>query len=134
MLVVSAIVHEVYLDIAQSNYTVNMGGIVTFYCMASGIPPPSITWYRNGTELNATRVVINDPSDSTTKLNDDGEIITYYVNRTLTLRMSEDRDSGSYECSASNEATGDDRMTFELIVQSRFKMYMLYLRQLYSSL
>ena len=106
-----------------------MGDEVTFYCMVSGIPPPSITWYRNGTVLNDTRVVINDPSDSTTILNDDGEIITYYVNRTLTLRMSEDRDSGSYECSASNEATpatGDDSMAFELIVQSRFKMYTLY--------
>lgn len=120
--IVSALVHKVYLDITQSNYTVNMGEEITFYCVASGIPPPSITWYRNGTELNGASVIINDTSDPTTVMDDNGEIITYYINRTLTLRMSEEGDSGSYECSASNEAIpGYDSMAFELIVQSKFQ-------------
>lgn len=121
----SALVHRVYLDITQSNYIVNMGEDVTFYCMASGIPPPSITWYRNGTELNSTRMVFNDPSDPMIVMDDAGEVITYHINRTLTL-MSEDSDSGSYECSASNEATpvpGDDSMAFELIVQSKISLF-----------
>ena len=103
------------------NYTVNMTDTVTFQCVATGIPAPSITWFRNGTELSNTdpRVTLNNPSDPVTVLDGAGDNILQ-VTRTLSLSMSEDVDSGSYECRASNDATpGEDRESFELVVQSK---------------
>ena len=103
------------------SYTVNMGEAVTFECVATGIPPPSITWYRNGTELdnNNTRVTFNYTSGAVTVMDGEGEMI-FEITRTLILNMTEDGDSGIYECRASNEATpGEDSMEFELIVQSK---------------
>ena len=114
-------VTNVYPDPSQMNYTVNMGEAVTFVCMATGIPPPSITWYRNGTELNSTdtRVTFNDTFEVVTVM-DSEEIIYSSVIRALMLNMTEDGDSGIYECRASNEATpGEDSIEFELIVQSK---------------
>ena len=104
------------------NYTMNLTETTTFQCVATGIPAPSITWFRNGTELSSTtdpRVTLNNPSDAVTVLDDAGDNILQ-VTCTLSLRMSEDGDSGSYECRASNEATpGEDRESFELVVQSK---------------
>ena len=118
---VSPMVMSVYPDPSQLNYTVDMTDEVTFECVATGIPPPSITWYRNGTELdsNNTRVTFNDPSNAVTVMDSEGEMI-FEITRTLILNMTEDGDSGIYECRASNEATpGEDRIVFELIVQSK---------------
>ena len=104
------------------NYTVNLTETVTFQCVATGIPAPSITWFRNGAELSSTtdpRVTLNNPSDAVTVLDGAGDNILQ-VTRTLSLRMSEDGDSGSYECRASNDATpGEDREPFQLVVQSK---------------
>ena len=112
-------VTSVYPDLTQLNYTVNMGDPVTFQCVATGIPPPSITWFRNGTELSNivnSRLAFNNPSDPILL----ADTMVYEVTRTLTLNMSEDGDSGGYECRASNDATpGLDTEPFELIVQSK---------------
>ena len=105
------------------NYTVNETEMVTFRCVATGIPAPSITWLRNGTELNDTdpRITFNDASPM--MLTDDEREVVYMVARTLTLQMTEDGDSGSYECFVSNNATpGEDSSSFELVVQSEFFM------------
>ena len=105
---VSPMVTSVYPFSSQMNYTVNMTNEVTFECVATGIPPPSITWYRNGTEL--------DSNDTCVTFKD----LIFEITRTLTLVMTEDGDSGIYKCRASNEATpGEDSMAFELIVQSK---------------
>ena len=117
---VSPMVTSVYPDSSQLNYTVDMTAEVTFVCVGTGIPPPSITWYRNGTELdsNDTRVTFNDAFE--VAVMDNEEIIYSSVIRALMLNMTEDGDSGIYECRASNEATpGEDSMAFELIVQSK---------------
>ena len=93
-----------------------------FSCTATGIPAPSITWLRNGTELNSSdpRVTFNDLSSPVSVMNNDGEMV-YRVTRTFMLSRSRDEDSGIYECTASNEATpGVDTMQFELIVQSEY--------------
>ena len=98
------------------NYTVNVTEMVTFECVATGIPAPSITWLRNGTELEESnsRITLQDALMST-----EGELMSVQVTRTLTLAMTEDGDSGSYECLVSNNATpGEDSSSFELIVQS----------------
>ena len=110
---------SVYPDPSQMNYTVNMGDVVTFQCVATGIPAPSITWFRNGTELSNSRVTFGDLSEAISVVDNAGKII-FQTSRMLTLTMTEDDDSGSYECRASNNATnGSDTEPFELIVQSK---------------
>lgn len=107
-----------YECIAEPQYTVITGDAVTFQCIALGIPPPSIAWYRNGTEINNNtdpRVTLNDP---TTFLN--ATEIIYTVSRTLTLEESGYDDSGSYECRASSDTTpGEDSLDFILIVHGK---------------
>ena len=106
------------------NYTVNVTEMVIFECAATGIPAPSITWLRNGTELEESnsRITFNEPSQNAL-MSTEGELISVQVTRTLTLQMTEDGDSGSYECSVSNNATpGEDSSSFELVVQSEFFM------------
>ena len=116
-------VTSVYPDPNQLNYTVNMGDTVTFECVATGIPAPSITWLRNGMELNNTvdcRVAEN-PRDVISVQDETGETV-FQSTRTLTLNGTEDDDSGDYECMASNDAMpGENMAPFELIVQSEYK-------------
>ena len=115
---VSPMVTSVYPDPSQMSYTVNMGDAITFQCVATGIPAPSITWFRNGMELSNSRVTLGDSSESTAT-DGDGEMILQ-TTHTLNLSMTEDGDSGSYECRASNGATpGEDSESLELIVQSK---------------
>ena len=112
---VSPMITSVYPEPSQMNYRINITDIVTFQCVATGIPSPSITWFRNGTELSNSRVTLNDPSERTAT----GEMILQ-TTRTLDLSMTEDGDSGSYECRASNNATpGEDSESFEVVVQSK---------------
>ena len=109
---------SVYPEPSQINYTVNMSDTVTFECVATGIPAPYITWFRNGTELNSTRVTFDNPSTPMSVMDGAGEMI-YQVTRTISISMSADGDSGMYECRANNDASpGMDTMEFELIVQS----------------
>ena len=116
---VPPMVTSVYPDPSQMNYTVNMGDVVTFQCVGTGIPAPSITWFRNGAELSNSRVTLGDLSESSA-MDGDGEM-TLQTIRTLALSMTEDDDSGSYECRASNGATpGEESESFEVIVQSKY--------------
>ena len=104
------------------NYTVNEADTVTIECLATGIPPPTITWLRNGMELNnmsESRVTVGDPMEMDFSRPNDGEIVSM-VTRTLNLINTTDGDSGMYTCMATNDADpGDDMMDFELIVQSK---------------
>ena len=96
------------------NYTVDLDNTATFQCVATGIPAPTITWFRGGVELNSL-VMLNAPSIST-----NAEMV-YQVIHTLTLNITEDNDSGTYQCRATNAAMpGIDTMDFTLIVQSEF--------------
>ena len=115
-------VTSAYPEMGQMNYTVNETDTVTFECSATGIPPPIITWLRNGMELNSTtdsRVTIGDPMDIDLPRDNDGETVSM-VTRTLNLINTTDGDSGMYSCMATNDADpGSDMMDFELIVQSK---------------
>lgn len=92
------------------NYTANIGDPVTFECVATGLPPPAITFFRNGAELTNAVVRIQLNSSDTS-----GSVVT----RTLTLFRSDLGDSGIFECRATNDAMpGEDTMELELIIKS----------------
>ena len=117
---VTPTVTSVYPEVSQMNYTVNEADTVTFECSATGIPPPTITWLRNGMELNDTtnsRVTVGDPMEMNFTRDNDGETVSM-VTRTLNLVNTTDGDSGMYTCMATNDADpGSSTTDFELIVQ-----------------
>ena len=115
-------VTNVYPEMGQMNYTLNERDTVTFECSATGIPPPTITWLRNGMELNDTtnsRVTVDNSTEMDFTRDNDGETVSK-VTRTLNLVNTTDGDSGMYTCMATNDADpGDNMMDFELIIQSK---------------
>ena len=116
---VTPMVTSVYPEVGQMNYTVNEADTVTFECSATGIPPPTITWLRNGMELNTmtdSRVTVGDPMETDSERGD-GETVSM-VTRTLNLINTTDGDSGIYTCMTTNDANpNNDTETFEFIVQ-----------------
>ena len=97
----------------------NEGDPVTFTCSATGIPPPEITWMRNGAPFDQsnTRVILSDPTMPELFSTGGGNI--YFVSRNLTLDNTMDADSGTYTCVASNGNAVDptDMQNFELFVR-----------------
>ena len=100
-------------------YAVNETYPVTFTCSATGIPPPEITWMRNGAPFDQSniRVTLSDPTMP--ELLSTGEGSIYFVSRNLTLDNTMDADSGTYTCVASNGNAVDptDMQNFELFVR-----------------
>ena len=117
-------VTSVYPEVGQMNYTMNETDTVTFECSATGIPPPTITWLRNGMELNDmtdSRVAVDDPTEMDFPRDNDGETVSV-VTRTLNLINTTDGDSGMYFCMLTNDADpGTDTEEFELIVQGLYQ-------------
>ena len=101
-------------------YTVNEADPVTFTCSATGIPPPEITWTRNGVLLDDNadpRISLSNPSDPQLLPTTRGDI--YLVSRNLIISSTRDNDSDTYTCVASNGNARTPSVTqdFELIVQ-----------------
>ena len=115
---VTPMVTSVYPEMGQMNYTVNEADTVTFECSATGIPPPTITWLRNGMELNDTtdsRVTVGDPMEIDFTRDNDGETVSMVI-RTLNLVNTTDGDSEIYTCMATNDADPyNDTEVFELV-------------------
>ena len=120
------VVPEIVFSAPVGGYVVNETFAVTFMCNATGIPPPTIQWYRDqtllsgtmgsdfsGTELNS-RVVVNEPTIESSL----GEVSS--VSRSLTVMNAMDGDTGTFSCEATNEAMGGiDTEEFELFVQGK---------------
>ena len=88
-----------------------------FECTATGIPAPTISWYRNGTELSGdSRITLSNHTAPSPAQGDGGMV--YIVSRTLMLADTRDEDSDTYSCRASN-IIGNDTQDFELVVQSK---------------
>ena len=100
---------------SEESYITNETTPVTFQCSSTGIPTPSISWYRNGTALTPSSdplVTVGSPSQ---QLLSSG---LYQVTQTLTITNTADTDSGNYSCMGNNTA-GTDTALFTLVVQSK---------------
>ena len=92
-----------------------------FECTATGIPAPTISWYRNGTKLGGdTHITLSNHTTPTLVQGDGGMV--YSVSRTLMLADTRDDDSGTYTCRASNIVRSDTQ-DFELVVQSELNIF-----------
>ncbi|XP_043941249.1 hemicentin-1 [Protopterus annectens] len=88
-------------DISQS--TVIEGSLVSMICDSSGIPPPSLTWKKNGFPLVTDRK---------------GRVRMLSGGRQLQISSAEKSDTGSYTCMASNIA-GNTMKDYSLQVYVR---------------
>jgi len=95
-------------------YTVNETDPVIFTCSATGIPPPEITWMKNGMPLSNTRVTITDPTMPELYSTDGGNI--FLVSRNLSLDNAMSTDSGTYTCVVSNGNIVQQTQNFDLFV------------------
>ena len=101
--------------LSNAIYTTNETSPITFQCSATGIPIPSISWYRNGSSLTPSsnpRVTVGLSSQ---QLLSSG---LYQVTQTLNITNTTDTDSGNYSCMANNTANSQSA-TFLLVVQCK---------------
>ena len=106
-------------------YVVNETNSIIFECSASGIPAPTISWFRVNQTMstmltNGTRSLIAPPQVTTYEL-PDGRGTASLVTSTLTIPATQDDDSGQYACQAVNDFRNETRQ-FELIVQGKLTL------------
>ncbi|NXK97014.1 HMCN1 protein, partial [Formicarius rufipectus] len=87
----------------SSQLTVTEGNMITLTCESSGIPPPSLTWKKNGSAL--------EPEPS-------GRVRVLSGGRQLQIAVANLSDAASYTCIASNVA-GSARREYSLQVYVR---------------
>ena len=122
---------EVEFPVEGQQLRVNVPEDFFMTCSASGLPPPSISFFRGSETLEegsgmsgmgmdfASRTQLG--VETTPVLMNDG---TFLVTRSLTLTGAVDEDSGNLTCQATNtitelSETRMDSVVFELIVQSK---------------
>ena len=101
--------------------TVDQFQPVIFTCVAAGTPLPEISWIGqiNGQDFTleaGNSTTIYDPVVTAEYSLSDDRGVVMGVNRSLTLMMALDVDSGRYFCIA-NSTTGEVRRGFDLVVQ-----------------
>ena len=99
---------------------------MTFVCAATGIPAPTIQWYRGNLLLSGTdsRITINDTVSSMPF----GDVA--YVGSSLSIDSTLGSDSGTYRCVATNNLInindmeiGIDEENVTLFVQGKLSAY-----------
>ena len=102
--------------ISSASYVTNEQMAVTFNCTATGIPSPSISWFRNedGNQTNLTL----DSRVTTINVTSTQNLSTLIFEeaQSLTLFNATDSDTGNYSCQAFNDA-GQSTVPFQLTVQ-----------------
>ena len=116
---ICTVVPSILFPPANFTYVVNETDSVTFMCSATGIPPPEITWMRNGLLLDDNvdpRIILGNPSEAEV-FPTTGYI--YSVSRNLTISNARDGESDTYTCVVSNENSRTPSVTqdFELVIQ-----------------
>ena len=114
---------QILIPLANFTYTINETSPVTFECSASGIPAPTISWFRvvqNVSTIlnNGTQSLILPPQVDNTYGLPGGRGTAFLVTSTLTIPATQDEDSGQYACQAVNDF-GNETREFELIVQGK---------------
>ena len=82
-----------------AGYAVNVTDPMIFECIATGIPPPTIQWSRDGVLLSS-RVMLSEPFQTLVPA-PMGTRMIYQVERTLTFNTTANH-TGTYTCEASN--------------------------------
>ena len=105
-----------------AEYVVNVTDPVTFGCTATGIPPPTIQWFRDGVLLSSG-VVLSEPSQTMVSATM-GTGMIYQVERTLTFTTAASN-TDTYTCEASNTNVVQPTATqnFTLFVQGTQKIH-----------
>ena len=105
-----------------AGYVVNVTDPVAFECIASGIPPPTIQWYRDGMLLSS-RVMLSEPSQTLVSA-PMGTGMIYQVERTLTFTTASNN-TDTYTCEASNinEVQPTVTQNFTLFVQGELGIW-----------
>jgi len=99
----------------NQTYAVDAGNTITFVCVASGDPNPSISWNRGATVLNNdSRVTIYEDLVTENK--------TIFVQSILELCSAEEADAGQYSCFAENTLS-NDTASFVLTVNTQSKQH-----------
>ena len=88
--------------VPPANQTIQVGGSVTFLCVATGLPNPSIAWLRESTLLESNSRII--PSGNLLQISD--AVVD---------------DTNDYTCRATNPA-GTDEESARLIVFSKLEL------------
>ena len=94
-----------------------------FECSASGIPAPTISWFRiNGNVstvlVENTKYLIAMPQVDDAYALPNGRGTAFLVTSTLTIPVTQDEDSGQYACQAVNDF-GNETRAFDLVVQGK---------------
>ncbi|XP_053328822.1 hemicentin-2 [Spea bombifrons] len=71
---------------------------ISLYCDTNAIPPPTLTWFKDGQPISASEGVL-----------------VLLEGRILQIPMARAEHAGKYTCEATNEA-GEDRLHYELVV------------------
>ena len=113
-------------------YIVNEFQPIVFVCGATGIPAPTVNWYRNDVILNeATNNRVSIAPPSITQPDD-----VFSVLHTLTIDSTRDSDSDTYTCVADNgnRRMPNDTLNIELFVRGTFIQWsILFMRQIYTA-
>ena len=86
---------------SQTNYT---AGEVTLFCIAGGLPLPSIIWLKDGEELEESETVFIENEETSTNIS--GEATS-----TLTIIDLVLSDAAVYQCVANNTGAPDISFT-----------------------
>ena len=105
-----------------AGYVINVTDPVTFECIATGIPPPTIQWSRDGMLLSS-RVMLSEPSQTMVSA-PMGTGMIYQVEQTLTFTTASNN-TDTYTCEASNinEVQPTVAQNFTLFVQGESGMW-----------
>ena len=96
----------------NQTFAVDAGNTITFLCVASGNPTPSISWNREDTVLNNdSQVTVYE------ELVTENEVT--FLQSILEL-CAEEADAGQYSCFANN-TLGNDTASFVLTVNAQSK-------------